>query len=851
MRLISYHIENFGKIKNADGNFSESITQICQKNGYGKTTLASFIKAMFYGFATAKSGAKAFSERERYFPFEGGRYGGNIVFEWQGKTYRVERFFDEKSETKDEFTAYCDRERTDIFDISGVGQTVFRLDKASFAKTVFVTADDIDVQKTESISERLSALLGKADDESVDFKGVCKKLGELEKEYKKGAKNGVHNDKIGKIKDEIKELKAKKTDWQQTEASLGVMYEKRRALVAEKTALDERIGKEDGKKLELSRWKAHDELVADSAREQASADAILQKYPAGVPSEAEMQTLKSAIGEWKTKRTERASVSFDGEKEAKLQTLKAKFAQGVPSEEDFARAQENIKKIERLSAQIEGLECEKEPPEYKSFEIRFGEGKPTVEELSAQKNLVEEYKTREEQINRLYATPTQAQTQKKGGRYALILLALALIGGGIGLFAVQVALATALIAVGAVLGVSFFLAPKNGKQPSVDNESITKLQAENKICKEKITAFLVQYGYYIENGVEFALAKLEEDKKAYEGWKAKKEENVRVLAQLKAERENAQKETEAFLRAFGVSPLPDLQTALMQVKTLLHKYESLLADEEKTRVVCAQMDGEIDRLTEIIVGIFNRYQIDCGEDFEGAYERLREDIRNLRGAQERASEKAERAEAYKQKNGLTERPLGEEVDLDDERERSEKLGRDIVALNREIEDAETVADALGDLESLLEEKQEKLEAYERRLKIISATKNGLETADKNLREKYISPIRERFLKYAQAIERALGEKVLIKEDFTVQFDRGGKLREDKHLSAGEKTVCALCMRLALVDNLYKGEQPFIVMDDPFVHLDAEHFSSTASVVKELSKDRQIVYFTCHESRVIL
>ena len=439
MRLISYHIESFGKIKNADGEFSQSITQICQKNGYGKTTLASFIKAMFYGFATAKSGAKAFSERERYFPFEGGRYGGNIVFEWQGKTYRVERFFDEKSETKDEFTAYCDRERTDIFDVSGVGQTVFGLDKDSFAKTVFVTADDVDVQTTESISERLSALLGKADDESVDFKGVCKKLGELEKEYKRSAKNGVHNDKIGKAKDDIKALKTKIADWKQTEASLGAKYEKRNAWIAEKTALDERIRKEDGKKLELSRWKAHDELVAESAREQAVADAILQNYPAGVPSEAEMQTLKSAIGEWKTKRTERASVSFDGEKEAKLQALKAKFAQGVPNEETLARVQKNIQTLSAPVAQAE------ESAEYQALQRKFGGNVPSEDELSKQETAVSEYTTREAQIKNMLVAPATAKTQKKGGRYALILLAIVLLGAGAGLFSVQVALATACI----------------------------------------------------------------------------------------------------------------------------------------------------------------------------------------------------------------------------------------------------------------------------------------------------------------------------------------------------------------------------------------------------------------------
>jgi uncharacterized protein YhaN len=68
------------------------------------------------------------------------------------------------------------------------------------------------------------------------------------------------------------------------------------------------------------------------------------------------------------------------------------------------------------------------------------------------------------------------------------------------------------------------------------------------------------------------------------------------------------------------------------------------------------------------------------------------------------------------------------------------------------------------------------------------------------------------------------------------------------LSAGERSICALCFRLALLDNMYTLEQPFVVMDDPFVHLDETHLKRTAALLTELSKTRQILYFCCHESR---
>ena len=45
MKLISYHIENYGKIHDFDGEFNGGLTDLCEENGYGKTTLASFIRA--------------------------------------------------------------------------------------------------------------------------------------------------------------------------------------------------------------------------------------------------------------------------------------------------------------------------------------------------------------------------------------------------------------------------------------------------------------------------------------------------------------------------------------------------------------------------------------------------------------------------------------------------------------------------------------------------------------------------------------------------------------------------------------------------------------------------------------
>ena len=49
MKLLSCHIENFGKISNFDYIFQDGLNLINQPNGWGKTTFACFLKAMFFG----------------------------------------------------------------------------------------------------------------------------------------------------------------------------------------------------------------------------------------------------------------------------------------------------------------------------------------------------------------------------------------------------------------------------------------------------------------------------------------------------------------------------------------------------------------------------------------------------------------------------------------------------------------------------------------------------------------------------------------------------------------------------------------------------------------------------------
>lgn len=134
--------------------------------------------------------------------------------------------------------------------------------------------------------------------------------------------------------------------------------------------------------------------------------------------------------------------------------------------------------------------------------------------------------------------------------------------------------------------------------------------------------------------------------------------------------------------------------------------------------------------------------------------------------------------------------------------------------------------------------------------LLMQTAELLQEADKRLKDRYISPIKNNFISYAEMLETAIGEKVTMTPNFEIRYERNGIERSEKHLSSGQRSICAFCFRIALIDNMYTEEKPFLILDDPFVSLDQKHMDRVKEMLKKLSDKLQLVYFTCHASRAI-
>ncbi len=206
MKLLNVHIENFGKLSMFNYHFSDGLNTIYEENGFGKTTLATFIKVMLYGFSRTSSQNITVNERKKYEPWSGGKYGGYLEFEYQGIEYRVTRFFG-KSLAKDTFSIFDLTHRTDKTCFTeNLGEELFGLDVDSFSRSVYIPQNlDKGSYTTTSIHTKLSHLVEDTNDLN-NYDLAIQKLKEKRTELKKYKGNGG---RISSLEEQLISLETK------------------------------------------------------------------------------------------------------------------------------------------------------------------------------------------------------------------------------------------------------------------------------------------------------------------------------------------------------------------------------------------------------------------------------------------------------------------------------------------------------------------------------------------------------------------------------------------------------------------------------------------------------------------
>ena len=153
----------------------------------------------------------------------------------------------------------------------------------------------------------------------------------------------------------------------------------------------------------------------------------------------------------------------------------------------------------------------------------------------------------------------------------------------------------------------------------------------------------------------------------------------------------------------------------------------------------------------------------------------------------------------------------------------------------------------AEAESLHAEK----ERLERRLVAVRSAKELLTRARENMATRYLQPVEEgckRYLAQAGFSAGADGLKFSGADRLTVT--ENGATHSIEYYSDGLKELVGFCTRLALIDALFTGVRPVVVLDDPFVNLDDSKTEIAKRLVRALSERTQVVYFTCKSERAL-
>ena len=307
MKLISLYIENFGGLHGFSLNFSEGLTTVCRPNGFGKTTLAEFIRAMFYGFPR-KGRSLEKSPREKYTPWQGGVWGGNLVFSHEGHTYRLERTFG--AVPKQDTFALIDQEtgkQTRRFS-ENIGMELFGLDGESFARSVYLpqTAEKGSLT-TAGIQAKLSNLVEDQEDiGNFDRAVAALKTARSACLPYRGTGGEVARavEQLARLQEEETCLSARQAELERMDAELPGLQAQLEAHKRSRTELAGciRQASADGLRREYGALVRRQEQLVQKR------DALLARYESGMPTEQQLQQCQENLDLTRQLRRERTEI---------------------------------------------------------------------------------------------------------------------------------------------------------------------------------------------------------------------------------------------------------------------------------------------------------------------------------------------------------------------------------------------------------------------------------------------------------------------------------------------------------------------------------------------------------------
>lgn len=844
MKLLKCHIVGFGNWKNKSIDFQDGLTSVCEKNGFGKSSLASFIRAMFYGLERV---TKANNERKRALPFDGSPCGGSLDFEWQGNQYSIERSFIGKTPKDD--TLICYKNGIETKELGEIpGNVVFGLDLDSFNRTIFISPTDLEISSSETLNAKMSHFVEGSSD-GCDFPSVKESLEELKKKYKP-QKNAETKGLLAIETSKINDLEMQETNLSNMKAAMPAKYEKLQELDKSISIIQEKNKEAVSHNALIKSWENYDREKEKIEEKEKEIQQLKEKYPLGMISLAEETSMKGLLEQYKLDGNTYANLKLSITEKDEYDNLKLRFEEEVPTSsflnelQELVLAYSNEKSKEPLKLSLE------ESSLIRLFDGRKVNLESLEKRMATYRSLKKEYDKEPDQISvPIEQKKISLKTPLIFGLSLFILFSIMAILLGIfihpgcySLFALSV--------VSLLIPVVYYFNEKKKRaaMPTSENQpNLRKKEMGENLTELKINLSSTFKAFAVdENELEgsFALFKAKYDSylKTLQHEKDLNQTNEQNRLSYLAKEKTLQEYFSHYHYKGN-----DYANLLMNLSSDAKKYLSYVQKEKQIEEQRKELENKIHEEGERIKELVQKYNMG---DPNSYLNQLPIDRNALQNKEKELRKQKEDLALFKEKEHLTERPSSlEGIDLNALSKELEKAINDRQTLSSQIEEDERNISSLEDEVSSLPEEKDNLAKLKKDYEIISKTLKALTNAEESLKRRYISPVENQFKKYSQSLENALGEEIEMDTDFNVSFIRDGKRSGAEYLSSGEMTLCALAYRLAITDNIFEGkEKPFLILDDIFADLDETHIHMAKKFMESLSQNEQILYFTCHSSR---
>ncbi len=834
MKISKIKIRGFGKFQNIEFSFQKGLNVLYGQNESGKTTLANFILYTISGFSS--------EEVSKYTPWNSEDFGGEILIETQNGEVKQELNPNDPSYEK-----FLRREEYE--------SSSFIPEEGSL--TVSKGVSGIVIAKLRRKMEEIERM-ERVIDLLKNEQNVYEKLSQLEREL---------IDKIKEIEGRIESLNERFSE----EKTLRKRYaESKKRLNSLRKELNKMEDKLLAAKIVKSRniWKEMDEirLKVSSLGVEISELKKYMKYPQEKIDR--VWELKREISEIEGK-IDRISTDLDNRlEEERILGERKKVL------EELLRISENddvdkiLLKVKNIELSLRMLEEKKRPKGYDERWRYFDKVMDIDRKISELSSALEKIKILENNLNdiekELEAVDKELSVirAKINLRNTLMIVFLALAGGLIGAGYLSNLMFFLSISAAVSTGLSLALFLSTGElrksRSNLEGEK-ERLNLNYKVLEKKLENLKNELRSQI-SGTDFKTPQeMIDEYRRYQSWKKSMESRVESESVKVLEREIVESLKEFFDEVKGdysklVAEIKDkaseyaiLRDKMASLKLSIEGLKTVLEDMKKKR---EELLGERKTLLKDLD--CSTYE-DCRNlvDNRKKYETLVEERNELEGRLKELKEQWEEFKSYYDMD------IPEGVDVE-KLESIEVISTRIENIKMEISDLENrINQLLSDIEK---SRVDPSQIYEAKNELVR-TQLEHKLAEEELKAfpevvKLFSEIKDEFVeKYREIFEkkfREYSEKIIgrdfetsVGDDLSINI----KVSGIDSLSRATKDQVELAYKLALYDVL-SPEDPYpFVIDNAFTRYDDSRLETVISLLKEISKNRQVI-MTTSDTRVL-